>query len=164
MMGLANSYCALSRHAEALKLREETLALRKAKLGPDHPDTLESMSALATSYAAVGQPADALRLCEEAAPTWEKLERADSLAPYYRANWRSQLAGLIRATDQSPEGAKRADALADQAMDWLRKAVALGYRNTAELKKEKAFDALRTREDFQKLLAELEVGLEKDKK
>ena len=23
--------------AEALKLREETLALRKAKLGPDHP-------------------------------------------------------------------------------------------------------------------------------
>ncbi len=40
MNNLAISYAALGRHAEALKLREETLALRKAKLGPDHPDTL----------------------------------------------------------------------------------------------------------------------------
>ena len=40
MDNLANSYAALGRHAEALKLREETLALQKAKLGPDHPDTL----------------------------------------------------------------------------------------------------------------------------
>ena len=44
MNNLANSYAALGRHAEALKLREETLALRKAKLGPDHPDTLRSMA------------------------------------------------------------------------------------------------------------------------
>ncbi len=43
MNNLANSYSDLGRHAEALKLREETLALRKAKLGPDHPDTLASM-------------------------------------------------------------------------------------------------------------------------
>ena len=41
------SYAALGRHAEALKLGEETLALRKAKLGPDHPDTLWSMNNLA---------------------------------------------------------------------------------------------------------------------
>ena len=30
----------LGRTPRPLKLREETLALRKAKLGPDHPDTL----------------------------------------------------------------------------------------------------------------------------
>ena len=37
MNNLAVSYADLGRHAEALNLREETLALRKAKLGPDHP-------------------------------------------------------------------------------------------------------------------------------
>ena len=37
MHNLAISYAALGRHAEALKLCEETLALMKAKLGPDHP-------------------------------------------------------------------------------------------------------------------------------
>ena len=37
----------------------------KAKLGPDHPDTLMSMSNLAVSYAALGRHAEALKLHEE---------------------------------------------------------------------------------------------------
>ena len=45
----------------ALKLFEETLALRKAKLGPDHPDTLASMNNLASSYCAAGQNDRALQ-------------------------------------------------------------------------------------------------------
>ncbi len=44
---------------------EETLALRKAKLGPDHPDTLKSMNNLAISYADAGQFERALKLLEE---------------------------------------------------------------------------------------------------
>ena len=55
MNNLAESYQALGRHAEALKLHEETLALMKAKLGPDHPHTLMSMNNLANSYAALGR-------------------------------------------------------------------------------------------------------------
>src|SRR5262249_5763884 len=39
MNHLANSYAALGRHADALVLREQTLELRKARLGADHPDT-----------------------------------------------------------------------------------------------------------------------------
>jgi hypothetical protein len=66
MNNLANSYAALGRHADALKLREETLALRKATLGPGHSDTLMAMNNLATSYAALGRHTDALKLCEEA--------------------------------------------------------------------------------------------------
>ena len=65
MNNLAVSYEALGRHAEALKLGEETLALRKAKLGPDHPDTLLSMYNLANFYEALGRHADALKLYEE---------------------------------------------------------------------------------------------------
>jgi Tetratricopeptide repeat len=65
MNNLANSYAALGRRADALKLREETLTLRKAALGSSHPDTLMAMNNLATSYAALGRHADALKLCEE---------------------------------------------------------------------------------------------------
>ena len=60
MNNLANSYHALGRYADAVKLHKETLALRKAKLGPEHPDTLSSMNNLAGSYAALGRHAEAL--------------------------------------------------------------------------------------------------------
>jgi len=65
MYNLAHSYSAAGRAAEALKLREETLALQKQKLGPDHPHTLLSMYNLAHSYSAAGRAAEALKLQEE---------------------------------------------------------------------------------------------------
>ena len=40
MNSLSNSYAGLNRPADALKLREETLAIRKRVLPQDHPDTL----------------------------------------------------------------------------------------------------------------------------
>ena len=43
MNDLAVWYNDLGRHVEALKLDEETLALKKEKLGANHPDTLWSM-------------------------------------------------------------------------------------------------------------------------
>jgi tetratricopeptide (TPR) repeat protein len=65
MNNLSVSYNAAGRHADALKLRKEALALRQAQLGPDHPDTLNSVHNVAFSYAALGRHADALRLREE---------------------------------------------------------------------------------------------------
>ncbi len=44
----------------------ETLKLRKAKLGPDHPCTLTSMTNLANAYRVSGKPDLALPLLEEA--------------------------------------------------------------------------------------------------
>jgi hypothetical protein len=43
-------------------------------------------------------------------------------------------------------------------MAWLTKAVAAGYKNAAHMRKDKDLDALREREDFKKLLAELAAG------
>ncbi len=45
---------------------EETLALKKAKLGPDHPETLHSMDNLAFMYSGLGRNQEALKLHEEA--------------------------------------------------------------------------------------------------
>jgi tetratricopeptide (TPR) repeat protein len=65
MGNLASMYHQLGRYADALKLREETLALAKAKLGPDHPNALRSANNLANSYAFLGRHGDALKLREE---------------------------------------------------------------------------------------------------
>jgi serine/threonine protein kinase/tetratricopeptide (TPR) repeat protein len=62
---MANCYLDLGWHADAIALKEETLALCKARLGPDHPNTLHGMSNLAVGYDAVGRHADALKLYEE---------------------------------------------------------------------------------------------------
>src|SRR3546814_19906385 len=74
MNNLALSYAAAGRTQEALKLREETLQLQKAKLGPDHPNTLASMNNLALSYAAPsGTPCALKHRAETAAPQKAKL-------------------------------------------------------------------------------------------
>jgi tetratricopeptide (TPR) repeat protein len=65
MNDLANSYAAVGRRAEARELHEATLALQKARLGPDHPDTLTTLNDLASSYAALGRNDEALKLREE---------------------------------------------------------------------------------------------------
>lgn len=65
LVGVANGYSALGRHADALKLREEIVTLHTKQLGPDHPHTLRCRFNLAVSHAAVGREADALKLNEE---------------------------------------------------------------------------------------------------
>jgi tetratricopeptide (TPR) repeat protein len=71
MSNLANDFFALRRPAEAVGLHEKVLALRKAKLGPEHPDTLTSLNNLANSYAALGRLDEALKLREEALALWK---------------------------------------------------------------------------------------------
>jgi serine/threonine protein kinase/tetratricopeptide (TPR) repeat protein len=65
MAFLGRTYVELGRPADAVKIHEETLALRKARLGADHADTLQSMNDLAIGYAALGRQAEALKLREE---------------------------------------------------------------------------------------------------
>ena len=55
MNNLAAAYQAAGQWDKALPLMEETLKLLKAKLGPDHPDTLTSMNNLALGYQDAGQ-------------------------------------------------------------------------------------------------------------
>src|SRR5262245_15047518 len=62
MMNLANAYNDLGRHAESLKLHEETLALRTEILGPDHPDTLNSMHGVAYGYTTAKRHDEAIQL------------------------------------------------------------------------------------------------------
>ena len=73
---------ALGRRDEAIKLREELLALRRKALGPEHPDTLESMTSLVGSYSEAGRPDEAIKLREGSLALRRKalgLEHPDTL-------------------------------------------------------------------------------------
>ena len=161
MNGLASSYQALGRHAEALKLHEQTLALRTAKLGSDHPDTLRSRLSVASGLVRLGRGAEAAADCRRAAEAWEKLVGfdADSLYKYKDAAcFRAVTAAALRAADPSPAGAKQAEAEADRAMARLERAVAAGYHDAAAMAADHELDALRHRADFKELLARLSAA------
>jgi hypothetical protein len=55
------------------------------------------------------------------------------------------------------ERGKQMQFYGDQAMAMLRDAVAKGYKDAAHMKKDTDLDPLRSRDDFKKLVAELEA-------
>jgi tetratricopeptide (TPR) repeat protein len=61
---LGGSYFYLGEPSLAIRQHERAMALRTAALGPDHPDTLTSMSNLAVAYQAAGRAAEAIPLHE----------------------------------------------------------------------------------------------------
>ena len=150
MSNVANRLAALGRLPEALALREAALERRKAKLGPDHPETLKSMNDLAVSYVADGRHSEALTLREETLMRQKSklgANRPHTSSTNYDIACTHALM-IVKAQDDSKQ--------ADLAMNWLRQAVAAGYKNVAHMKKDTDLDPLREREDFKKLLAELE--------
>jgi eukaryotic-like serine/threonine-protein kinase len=155
MNTLAISYWDLGRNADAVKLLEEALALRKAILGPNHPDTMESMNNLAVGYDTVGRHDEALKLFEEAVT----LQTA-KLGPHHPT---TAISVYNVACSRARMVAKSADQekQANLAMEWLKKAVESGFKDVAQIKKDPDLTALRGRDDFKKLLAELEGQGEK---
>jgi hypothetical protein len=68
--------------------------------------------------------------------------------------------------DKLPEGKRKelAQSYADRAVEALRQAVARGYKDAAHLKKDPDLDPLRGRDDFRKLLAEVEAAAKPEQK
>jgi hypothetical protein len=92
------------------------------------------------------------------AETWEKRGGSDADSLYTAACFRAVIAAALRAADQSPAGAKPAEAEADRAMAWLERAVAAGYREAANMAVDHDLDALRHRTDFKVLLARMSAS------
>jgi tetratricopeptide repeat protein len=194
MHNLANSYGAVGRHADALKLLEETLALRKAQFPPDHRRTLETMWGIAYTLTQLGRGAEAVAViddclrqaagklvdprmvpvlfemrlrhfektknakgCQETAQMWEALNRGDAASLYRAGCIRAVTAAVLRAAEKTESSAKAAAAESDRAMAWLQKAAAAGFKDAPRMAKDSDLAALREREDFKKLLAELEA-------
>ena len=80
-----------------------------------------------------------------------------------RAAWTlARCVPVVEKDDKLDEAKRRAEMqfYADQAMAMLRDAVAKGYKNADDMKTDKDLDPLREREDFKKVVAELEAAKE----
>jgi hypothetical protein len=95
--------------------------------------------------------ADILRVAE----TYEGMAHTEPDWMYFAACHRAIAAGALRSADRSPGGAEKARAQADRAMAWLERALAAGFKDTAVIPTDYDLDALRNRDDFKKLLAQM---------
>jgi tetratricopeptide (TPR) repeat protein len=148
---LAALYATLGRNAEALKVVEEALALCRAKLRADDPDTLNSMERLAAVYAQMGRYDEGLKLTEELLALRKVKLGADHPATLVHMYNVACFQALMVAKSADP------GKQADLAMESLTKAIAAGFNDVNQIKKDSDLDALRDRADFKKLLAQLET-------
>jgi tetratricopeptide (TPR) repeat protein len=97
--------------------------------------------------------------CLAVAAEYETLELTAGWKLYDAACIRALCASAIAEDPKTPsaEAARLAGEQADLAMAWLHKAAAAGYRDAGHIKRDRDVDALREREDFKKLIAELEL-------
>jgi hypothetical protein len=149
-VNLGNSYTGLGRHADAVKLYEETLANMRIKI-PDHPYTFNCMMGLAGGYANLGLDAKARSLGEETLKlTKAKFGERHPMTARMTWNMACLYAGMA-ARSTEPEKDK------ELAVDCLKQAIAAGFTNVEKIKKDTDLDPLRDRENFKKLIAELEA-------
>jgi eukaryotic-like serine/threonine-protein kinase len=158
MNSLAASYYSFGRFADALALFEQTLALPRAKLGSDHPETLVSMNNVAIAYAALGRHADALRLSEALLP--QQQARLGPGHPHTLECMYNIACYQARLIPESANPSKQADL----AMKALTAAVKAGFECRSMLRNDRDLAPLRGRDDFVKLVAEVEGKVEKEKK
>jgi hypothetical protein len=155
MWGVAAELVALDRGAEAVPIIDECLC--RAAAMSVQPDVLGLANLRLQHFAKARDAAG----CRATAELWERMGRTDFRSLYNAACYRAVTAAVIRAMDKSPGAALQADDQADRAMAWLRKAIAAGYNNVANMKHDTDLDALRDRTDFKALVAGLQTVADK---
>ena len=149
MWGVASNLIKLGRDSEAIPIIDECLG--RATRNPAY-HRFSGLADLRLRHFAKGRDAAG---CRATAELWEKMPLRSGGSLYDAARYRAATAAILRATDHSDEGAKRAAAEADRAMDWLRKAVAAGFKDATSLSKNEDLEVLRDRADFRKLVSDL---------
>jgi serine/threonine protein kinase/tetratricopeptide (TPR) repeat protein len=148
---LASSLLKVGRDAEALPLLDECLAVAETKKVDPYVLSVVYDTRL-HHYMKTKDVAAYRRTLEQ----WEK--RKQTAYPQMDACFRAMKAALLRATGKSPAATREADADCDRAVEILKKAVAAGLCNLPEMQRDPDLDALRNREDFKQLLAELKAN------
>jgi len=158
MLGVAKSLMTVRRAADALSVIDDCL---KRAAGKDaDPRLLPELIDLRLRHFEKTKDAAG---CRQTTAMWEKLNRIDADSLYKTACLRAVTGALLRAADASASAAIQANAEADHAMASLKQAVTAGYKDAAHMKKDKDLDSLRAREDFKKLVADLDRLNEKEK-
>jgi tetratricopeptide (TPR) repeat protein len=146
---------------ESLRACQEALAIRE-KLTKTQPTHLLMQGLLAESHCVLGRvqrragrPAEAAASFRSASAILEHLPTLTPRDHYNLACCHAQLAA-VAANAGSGVMAAEGKSEAEGAMAALRQAVAAGFNAVGRLRSDASLDALRSREDFQKLVKELE--------
>jgi serine/threonine protein kinase/Flp pilus assembly protein TadD len=142
------------------KLDDAIAAFRKAlEIDPKQPKADRNLRrAMAEKFRQFREMKNAAG-CLAVAAEYEALKITDAAGKLYDAAcFRALCASAILEDPKTPaaDAARLARGQADLAMAWLHKAVAAGFKNARHMKQDKDLDALRDREDFKKLVADLE--------
>jgi tetratricopeptide (TPR) repeat protein len=149
---VAETLLGAERGAEAIPLIDDCLRLAPGK--DVTPDLVPSVIRLRLQHFQKTANPDG---CRQSAGIWEGLKRSDAESLYTACRLRAVTSAVVRAHDKSATGAQEADFEADLAIRWLKQAIAAGYQDVAGIKKQSDLDSLRSREDFKKLVAELDA-------
>jgi tetratricopeptide (TPR) repeat protein len=134
----ARAYDLLNDHAEAVKDWDRTVELSPASEQPSY------RAGRANSRLQAGATAEAVA----------EVEELTKLSNWSASHWYDF--ACVYAVASSKSADKKLQ-YAYEAMELLRRAVSEGYKNAAHMVKDTDLDSLRQREDFQKLLEELET-------
>jgi serine/threonine protein kinase/tetratricopeptide (TPR) repeat protein len=151
--GRAQALGALGRHAEATRDWERALELE------DGPLEEWLRANVADSRLRESQEDKDAAGCLAAAAEYEALKPSEPGELYDAACCRAVCAAVILEDPRTPEAeaSRLAREQADLAMAWLHKAVAAGFTNVEHMKQDTDLEALRERDDFKSLLAELQA-------
>jgi tetratricopeptide (TPR) repeat protein len=167
LSGLAEMARSRKEYSSARKLLEQARAPLQATLdaSPQHPFYREVFCThrqlLAGTLLELGEHAAAA----EAAADLARIAFNPGEDAYKAACFLSRCIPLAQQDKKLSDGRRQelARSYGDRAMEALRQAAAKGYKDIAHLQRDKDLDALRQREDFRTLLAELEKAAPKDK-
>jgi serine/threonine-protein kinase len=147
--------------AEALAAFDRAIAIYR-KLADAHPSVIRFRSRLAICLGHVGgihleagRPAEAAGPVHQAVVIWEQLPQLPPAGHYNLACGHALLA-RIAVMPASGMTAAEGRAEAERAMQSLHRGVAAGYRNVALMRRDPDLDPLRSRDDFQLLMMDLE--------
>jgi len=145
---LVESYVLLDRGNDALALIDDALPRAIGNPGV-HPQVVPQLMdsrvrIFEKKYDPVG--------CRATAQMWEELNRTDVGSLYNAACFRSVCAAVELGNKEPSAGEQ-----AERAIAWLTKAVTAGFTDAEQMKKDPDLAALRDRDDFKKLVADLEA-------
>jgi tetratricopeptide (TPR) repeat protein len=149
-------------HAAAARLIEQALPHDQAavRIEPTNPTYREAYrthrAVLAEVYGSLGDHARAADAADELVKAaYEPAKDA------YTAAWIAiRCAGTAQEDERRPEAEREqlARAYADRAVAHLHTAVRYGFKDHERLRNDRAFEAIHSRDDFRKLLREIEAG------
>jgi len=142
---------------EALGRTEGALPalLAALKLAPDREDDPAATRQVLALRTRACQLRGDVAGCRDALRALERLKPADPESQFELSRCTARISATVRAADPSRTGAEQADADAARAMDWLKKAIVAGWKDRTKVETDPAFKALRGREDYKKVVAEL---------